>query len=275
MNGLPGRLVLLGHPVVHSLSPAFQNAALSAAGIPLRYETLDVTPGALSDTLSTLVAANAAGNVTIPHKGAVAAACNRLTEEARQVGAVNAFVVRDRSLIGHNTDVTGFDAAARDLLAIEPRALTVGLFGAGGAAAAVLAAIETWLGCTAIVVNRDRARAAALCERFRSVAQQGDVGQIVERAHLVVNATSLGMGNGEAGPIDPARLRVGTAVLDLVYKPEETVFVRSARARGLRAADGLSMLVAQGAAAFTWWFGRHPDLEIMWRAVGRARPVSS
>ena len=270
---LPGRLVLLGHPVSHSLSPAFQNAALSAAGIPLTYVPLDIAPEDLKRSLDQLIADRAAGNVTIPHKRAVAERCATVSSEAERTGAVNSFRVEDERLIGHNTDVAGFDQAARDLLGATPSNLTVGVFGAGGAASAVLAAIEGWPGCRAILVNRGLDRAKALTERFRSIAQCVDAGDIAESADLVVNATSIGMREGEGGPIDAGRLRRATAVLDLVYSRNETAFVRSARARGLRATDGLSMLVAQGAAAFSWWFGRSPDLTAMWRATGRPRPV--
>jgi shikimate dehydrogenase len=271
---LPGRLVLLGHPVAHSLSPVFQNAALAAAGIRLTYDAIDVPPAKLTTTLDELVRANAAGNVTVPHKLAVARACGRLTAEAERVGAVNTFAIRDGILVGHNTDIAGFNQAARDLLGQSPTGVTVGVFGAGGAAAAVLAAVEAW-DCRAIVANRDAKRAAALCERFRSTARVGDAGEIADRADIVVNATSLGMHPGEPGPIDPALLRRATAVLDLVYAPNETAFVRAARSRKIRASDGLSMLIAQGAESFAWWFGRRPDVEVMWRAVGRSPRIES
>jgi len=274
LSVLPGRLVLLGHPVAHSLSPAFHNAALAAAGIGMTYEALDVLPADLPATLDVLVKSNTAGNVTIPHKAAVAQACGRLTASAERVGAVNTFAVRDGILVGHNTDLAGFDYAARELIGQPPANSIIGVFGAGGGAAAVLAAVESWH-CTAIVSNRDATRASALCERFRSAARVGDAGEIAEMADLVVNATALGMRPGEAGPIDPLRLLRATAVLDLVYSPNETDFVRASRERGLRAGDGLSMLIAQGAEAFSWWFERLPDRGVMWRAVGRAPRLGS
>jgi shikimate dehydrogenase len=269
----PGRLLLLGHPVAHSLSPSFQNAALADAGIRLTYEALDILPAELTRVLGELLQARAAGNVTVPHKLAVARACGRLTAEAERVGAVNTFATWDGILVGHNTDIAGFDHAARELLGQPPAGLTVGVFGAGGAAAAVLAAVEAW-GCTAVVANRDATRASALCERFRSTARVGDAGEIASHAEIVVNATSLGMRPGESGPIDPTLLRRATAVLDLVYTPNETGFVRAARRRGIRATDGLSMLVAQGAESFAWWFGRRPAIEVMWRAIGRAAQLA-
>jgi shikimate dehydrogenase len=271
VSDLPGRLVLLGHPVKHSLSPVFQNAALAAARIPLAYEAVDVSPDQLPALLSQLIASNAAGNVTIPHKSAVARACGRLSVEAQRTGAVNAFRVEAGVLVGHNTDVCGFDQAARDLIGTKPKNLTVGVFGAGGAAAAVLAAVESWDSCRVLVASRDMDRAAKLAERFRPFARAIDASNIADHAEIVVNATALGMAADPTGPIDPADLRRARWVLDLVYAPTETAFVRAARARGIRASDGLPMLLAQGAAAFAWWFGHPPNVEVMWRAVGRSR----
>jgi hypothetical protein len=135
-----GRLVLLGHPVAHSLSPRFQNAALTAAGIPLRYEALDTPPDTLASVLDALISERAAGNVTIPHKEAVHARCDLRTPMAERVGAVNTFwCTLDGRLCGDNTDVSGFAAAARALLGdAAPTGLAIALVGAGGSAAAVL-----------------------------------------------------------------------------------------------------------------------------------------
>jgi shikimate dehydrogenase len=139
---LPGRLLLLGHPVAHSLSPRFQNAALRAAGIPLVYEALDVAPPDLPDLLRSLGQIGAAGNVTVPHKASVAAHCDELTPVAERAGAVNTFWFERGRLFGDNTDVAGFDAAADELRGDSRQSPTadVGLLGAGGAAAAASAA---------------------------------------------------------------------------------------------------------------------------------------
>src|ERR1051325_8163805 len=110
-----------------------------------------------------------------------------------------------------------------------------------------------------------------LVESFGSIAQQSGDDAIATRADLVVNATPVGMGGDNSIAFDPSRLRRATAVLDLVYSRDETPLVRAARAGGFGSADGLSMRVAQGAAAFEWWFGRAPDVEAMWRATGRDR----
>ena len=276
MSELPGRLVLLGHPVAHSLSPTFQNAALLSAGLPLTYEALDVSGDDLARTFRELVAQRAAGNVTIPHKEAVAALCDRCSPLARRVGAVNTFWVEGRDAVGDNTDVGGVDAAVLELLGGAPFGLRVALLGAGGSAAAVLAAAERWGGCKVAVWSRTAERAAALAARFPGLARSEEfLADAIRGADLVVNATPVGLAD-DGIPVPPALLRRRAAVLDLVYRRDgPTPWVRLARERGMRATDGLPMLIAQGALAFERWFGRPPDLEAMWSAVAGARSTAA
>ncbi|MDB4872089.1 MAG: Shikimate dehydrogenase [Gemmatimonadales bacterium] len=263
MTGRPGRLVLLGHPVSHSLSPVFQNAALRASGIPLVYEALDVGARELRSVLRQLRTSNGAGNVTIPHKTTVHDLCDELTELAAKVGAVNTFWVESNKLHGDNTDVGGFDAAARALLGGETADARVVVVGAGGAAASVVAAIEDWPGATVTVVARHSERAAALAKRFPDVARaEKSVEIAVRNATLIVNATPVGQ-HDEDQPVDVALIPKSAAVLDLVYRRGGTPWVRAARENGNRAADGLPMLLEQGALAFQRWFGKEPDREAM------------
>jgi shikimate dehydrogenase len=263
MTKRPGRLVLLGHPVSHSLSPVFQNAALKASNIPLVYEALDVTDRELRTVIRQLKASNAAGNVTIPHKIAVHDLCDHLTDLAAKVGAVNTFWFDAKKLHGDNTDVGGFDAAARALLGGETVGARVVVLGAGGAAAAVLAALEEWPDAKATVVARHKEKAAALAKRFPDVARaEKNVERAVRGATLIVNATPVGQ-HDEAQPVDVALIPKSAAVLDLVYRRGGTPWVRAARDKGIRAADGLPMLLEQGALAFHRWFGGEPDREAM------------
>ena len=266
---LPGRLVLLGHPVAHSVSPLFQNAALRSAGIALVYEALDTTPDKLDVRLDAHIAERAAGNATIPHKERVAKRCARLTRLARRVGAVNTFRVdADGALVGHNTDVAGFDRLARAALRGAPLPRRVALLGAGGAAAAVLAALERWPDCAVTLFNRSAERRERLAERFEVVrATTGDSAEAVEGCDMVVNATPLGLHPGDALPVAIDSLGRDTVVVNLVYSRDETPWVRAARAAGHRAADGLEMLLEQGALAFEWWFGVPAPREVMRKAV--------
>lgn len=266
MIGRPGRLVLLGRSLSHSLSPRLHDAALREAGIALRYEALDVPASALDDTLDELSRQRGAGNVTIPYKERVFARCDRRTALAERVGAVNTFWFEHGELTGDNTDVGGFLVAAERLLGTVPTGMTVGVLGAGGAAAAVLAAVEQWRGCTALVHNRTADRADALVARFSSVARSSGTDELAASSQLVVNATPIGLRDDDL-PIPPERLRADAAVLDLVYRPGETPWVHAARASGRRALDGLPMLVEQAALAFERWFGVPPTRDAMWRAV--------
>jgi shikimate dehydrogenase len=276
--------VLLGHPVAHSLSPAFQNAALRHAGIPLTYEALDVPPAAFADVVRGLVAQRAAGNVTIPHKEEAARRCDLLSAIAARAGAVNTFWIdAEGALVGDNTDVGGIEALARHVLGRPPANLRVALLGAGGSAAAVLAAAERWPGCYVAVWGRTAERAGALAARFEGVAHAArTLDEAVRDADLVINATPVGL-HGDDVPVDPIVLKRSAAVMDLVYRRDavaevrrgvtpvvrraETPWVRGARERGLRASGGLLMLVEQGALAFERWFGVAPDRDVMWAAV--------
>ena len=274
----PTRLVLLGTPVAQSLSPTFQNAALDIAGLPVRYEALETPAAALDGVLAQLALEGAAGNVTIPHKVAVHDRCSVLTPTAARAGAVNTFWFSDGTLHGDNTDVGGFRAAVDELLAGEPLPSRVILLGAGGAAAAVCAAAEQWGAQSVDVVARSRGAAHRLAARFPGlVTIVEDAASLVREeprrgrrpgpAPLVVNATPLGASDDDVLPIDLALLPAGSAVVDLVYRRGETRFVREARAAGHRAADGLTMLLEQGALSFERWFGIAADRQAMRRSV--------
>lgn len=273
MMARPGRLVLLGSPVAHSLSPLFQNAALAAACIPVQYETLDVSEADLARTLRALVTEGAAGNVTIPHKERVAALCDVLTPIARRLGAVNTWWTGDGALHGDNTDVGGFDDAVVSLLGDIPSRCTVAVLGAGGSARAVIAAISAWPDASVAIWARTASRADVLVplgptgrtsvEEFMARALYG--------ADLVVNTTPIGMTDDQV-PVNPGVLRAGAACLDLVYRRSgPTSFVQLARAQGRRAEDGLSMLIGQGARSWRNWFGIEPDRDVMWQAVHALR----
>jgi shikimate dehydrogenase len=274
----PTRLVLLGSPVAHSLSPTFQNAALDAAGFPLRYEAIDVAPSELDATLARLSFERAAGNVTVPHKIAVHDRCSVLTPIARRAGAVNTFWFSEGTLHGDNTDVGGFRAAAEALVAGDALPPTIVLLGAGGAASAVCAAAEQWGATSVDVVARSRGSAHRLAARFpqlvsivESIDAIPDRNAVARRrvptAPLIVNATPLGIDDDDALPLAISELPAESLVLDLVYRRGETRFVREARAAGHRAADGLTMLLEQGALAFERWFGIAPDRDAMRRSV--------
>lgn len=269
----PGRLVLLGHPLGHTLSPVVQNAALKAADIPLTYEALDVPRSVLDETLEELRRVRAAGNVTIPYKESVLLACDRLSDTAKHVGAINTFwVAVDGALVGDNTDIGGFSNAVVALLGASPVDATVALIGAGGAAKAVLFAMKEWQGARVRLYSRTPTRAEELVNRFETpieVCRSAE--NAVEKATLVINATPVGL-RDDTVPVDLHAVPRSAVILDLAYRLGETALVRDARARGHTAADGLTMLVEQGALAFERWFGKQPDRSAMWEALAPRRP---
>ncbi len=274
----PSRLVILGHPVAKSLSPVFQNAALGHAGLNTAYDREDIAPEHLADALARLASEGAGGNITYPHKEAAAALMSRCTAVARRVGAVNTFWTEHGALVGHNTDVVGAAATIRALLCLDAPgncSTPVVLLGAGGSAAATLVALHD-LGCRDItVVARTPARAQALARRLAvplRTLPYDEVDNAVGTAGLVINATPVGLSD-DAFPVAVASLSSQCAAFDLVYRPGLTPWIASCRGVGLRAEDGLRMLVEQGAAAFEAWFDVPAPREAMWRALNAAPPM--
>jgi shikimate dehydrogenase len=270
----PRRLVLLGHPVAHSLSPRFQQAALDHHRIALRYEALDVAPAQLRTVVAELIAEGAAGNVTLPHKTAFASLCTQRSALAARADAVNTFWCdADGALHGDNTDVGGFLFAIRQLLGQELRGLHVVMLGAGGAASGVAEALREIGDAKLTVHARNPQAAAVLSETFGAIATDGSEPALVTAlasAQLVVNATSLGIDGSDELPLPPALVPPGCAALDLTYRRDGlTPWVHELRARNRSADDGKTMLLEQGALAFERWFGIEAPRVVMARAIGR------
>jgi shikimate dehydrogenase len=241
------------------------NAAIAAMGLDAVYVAVRVDPGAVPHVVRAFEAVGIAGNVTIPHKVAVAQLLIRLTPLAKELGAVNTFWPDGGRLVGDNTDVAGILDSV-DELGVEGPWLVAGT---GGAARAVAAAARE-RGVPLLVRPREADRARAFVEWARHLGTDArpDDGAPVSAA---INATPLGLREDDELPIPGSRLTGCPAALDLVYAPGETRWVRECRARGMRAADGRTMLVAQGARAFERFF---PDVtaprEVMAAAVRRA-----
>lgn len=267
------RLVaLLGDPVSHSLSPRFQNAAFRAADLDAVYLALRCGAGDLPGLLRAVARAGGAGNITVPHKEDAALAVERRTAAAERTGACNTFWLHEDEVWGDNTDVAGFAGAAEALLRAPLRGLRVLLAGAGGAARAAACALADGGAAEVVVLNRTPERGEALVERFRGegvpLRQARRAEELAgERFDLAVNSTTLGLRPGDPLPLPPEGGPEIAAGLDLVYAPGETPWVRALRAAGIPAADGVEMLLRQGAAAFERWWGRPAPLEAMRAAL--------
>jgi shikimate dehydrogenase len=273
------RVVLIGHPVAHSLSGAMQQAAFDALGIDARYELWDRSPMELADAIAELRGDDfLGGNVTIPHKERVVPVVDRLTEEAHATGAVNTITREGKRLIGHNTDVAGFKVALDRLVGKQKMPRQAVVLGAGGGARAVVYGLITE-GFTRIVVfNRHLHHAEGMVRHFSKSAAHMELKampwheSIIEaelaKTKLLVNATSIGL-HGDESPIPAEVLPPDLLVLDLVYR--RTKLLRDAVAAGDRTADGETMLLHQGAAAFTLWTGQAAPLELMQAKLEEAR----
>ena len=277
------RVGLIGHPVGHSISPAFQQAALDARGIGGRYEAWDIEPGDLAEVIEGLRGEDALGaNVTIPYKEAALRHMDGLHQTARFAGAINTVVNQAGHLQGYNTDVTGFQRSLEEA-GFDPSGKSALIWGAGGAARAVAWGL-VWRGIGSItIVNRTAARAGRLRHDMASAsagvplrsfgADSAEAAEALGRAELVVQCTSVGLaGSGAADgmPFDAGLLGEGAFVFDLVANPERTPLVEAALGRGLGAVGGLPMLVWQGAAAFELWTGERAPGELMMAAAREA-----
>jgi len=277
---------LIGWPVEHSLSPAMHNAAFDALGLNWRYVPLPVAPGTEEESLRGLVALGFSGaNVTVPHKTTLMAGLDSVTSDAQAIGAVNTIVVRRpgegrASVHGHNTDHSGF-VDSLQAAGLEVAGESAVVVGAGGAARAVVFGLLTTGAADVVVLSRNVERA----ERFADDLGRSAAGRLhvqpltadaliesARAASLLVNATPVGMWPQEEASIWPeeAPLPSDLAVYDLVYASRETRLLRQASAAGATGLGGLSLLIEQGARAFTLWTKKEPPKEIMRQACEQA-----
>jgi shikimate dehydrogenase len=265
---------LLGDPVAHSLSPVMQNAALESLGEDGVYVALRCREAQLNGLIRGLALAGGGGNVTLPHKERATTALDRPTEAVRRTGACNTFWLEDGDVHGDNTDVEGLRRALHRLMGGVPEGASVLLLGAGGAARAALAALLDDSVARVDLLNRTVERARAVARRLG-----GDRTHVLdsrlrlgERSYdLVVNATRLGLGEGDPVPLELGTEAEAGAVLDLVYGVGETPLVTRARELGIPAMDGGEMLLQQGAVAFERWWQQPAPVDAMRGVLDRIR----
>jgi shikimate dehydrogenase len=283
----PARLAVLGDPVAHSRSPAFQNAALRAAGVDAQYVAIHVRPDELETALHALPDQGFLGaNVTVPHKTAARALMDDLDPAVALAGGVNTVAVReDGTLQGFSTDGPGFARAIREQFSVDLRDLRILILGAGGGAGRAIAAQCAIAQCERLVlVNRTVQKAhelaAELARHFRSDRLEGPVERLEAIPHdpaalahhldytdLVVNATTLGMRRSDPPALPASLLTPNLMIYDTVYAGGQTRLVEDAQAAGARTANGLSMLLHQGALSFEIWFNRDAPLAAMRSAL--------
>lgn len=258
---------VIGHPIAHSRSPALHGYWLQRYGIKGHYIPMDVAPLDLRQALEMLPKLGFVGiNVTIPHKEAVLQIADIVTDRAALIGAANTLIFRkDGRIHADNTDGSGFMANLRqNAPAWQPGAGAAAVFGAGGAARAVIAALIE-VGVPEIrIANRTRPRADALRADFGAKLKVYDwvhAPNMLEGAATVVNTTSLGMAGKPDFRVPLDALEKSALVTDLVYNPLKTQLLIEAEALGCTVVDGLGMLLHQAAPGFERWFGQRPEVD--------------
>lgn len=256
------RIVLIGSNIAHSRSPHIHNTLFRKYDLPYRYELMPLDPDQVLPALEMMKREGYRGaNVTSPHKQIIMPGLDRLSDEARTVGAVNTIVFEDGMAIGHNTDVVGFDRSLSAAMRLDTP-FTAALLGTGGAA---LAAAHVLLGKEHLrslaIYSRDAGRAAAAAGVWNDSRVQGRALAQFSPADLVVHATPVGLPGNPGSLLDAERLRGCGLLYEMIYSPAETALMRAARDAGVRAVGGREMFIAQALGAFRLWTGIEADPE--------------
>ncbi len=278
ITGNTSVLGIIGCPVAHSLSPLMQNAALEAMGLDWIYVPFAVREENLPRAVMGLKTLGIIGfNVTIPHKTAIIPLLDRITPEAALMGAVNTVKREGDEFVGHNTDGAGFIKSLREDLGFDPAGRRIIVLGAGGAARAAVASLSQAGAAVVAIANRSPERGEKLAEEFSAVfsgtqfaAKSLDISLFnseVQNFDLLVNTTSVGMGESAFDGLDISRMKQTASVYDMVYAPWETPLLAEARRAGLSCANGIGMLVAQGECALSIWSGMEPPTGVMRRRI--------
>lgn len=269
---------VLGHPIGHTLSPVMHNASIEALGMDAIYVAFDVAPEKLIDTLGTMADMGFGGvNLTIPHKEVAFNGIDDLDESARRLGSVNTVEFRTEGLRGHSTDGRGFVLAFEEAFQAGLNGRSVFVLGSGGAgrAVAITAAAE---GAGRIVVtDLDEERPARVKDEIKELFPSVTVELVApdpdawrescREADTVLQATPVGMKEDDESLLQPDAFRDGQLVFDLIYMYPETTFMKAAAGGGARTANGLGMLLHQGAYSFTIWTGKQAAVEVMRKAL--------
>jgi shikimate dehydrogenase len=276
----PARLAVIGHPVAHSSSPRMHQPALDALGIEARYVKIDVPPGHVAEAFARMKALGFYGcNVTVPHKLDALAACTDVHPNARSLGAVNTVRFDENGTHGFNTDGPGFVRAVVEDFDFTLATFHVMIVGAGGGAGQAIATQCALQGVPRLVlVNRTLEKLEPLVERLRALGPTTEVTALAfddprlsalsQESDLIVNTTSVGLKEGDGSPLPQNCLRAGLCVYDTIYQPAVTPLLAAASTAGARVANGLSLLLHQGALAFQHWFPHTDPLPYMRQALG-------
>ena len=265
MTALLKKACVIGDPIAHSLSPVSHGFWISQYGVNAAYERAHVAVREFPGFLSALRANGYVGaNVTVPHKETAYRLVDRLDETAKGIGAVNTLWFDGDVLVGANSDVAGFLGNLDEGSPGWDEGVQVAtVIGAGGAARAVIKALDNRNVPEIRITNRTEGRARQLLADLRidaEIIQWEKIQTAVERADLIVNTTTLGMAGHTALELDLSAAVSTALVTDIVYTPLKTPLLEAAERTGLRTVDGLGMLLHQAVLGFTHWFGLTPQV---------------
>jgi shikimate dehydrogenase len=281
----PIRLGVFGDPVEHSLSPEMQNAALKHCKIDMQYARFHILPDELRAATGLIRKLEFIGvNLTIPHKISALELLDVADENAKRAGAVNVVKVEGGKLRGFNTDGRGFARAIREEFSVDLRDLRVMLLGAGGAARAIALQCAKENCERLVIANRSFEKAQKLADELRDfftgpkvlgpvarlqaiALEEAAIRFQIGNVDLVVNTTPVGLNRGDASPIPARLLAPHLMIYDTIYSAERTPLLSAAVEAGARGANGLSMLLHQGALAFEIWFQREAPIDVMRKAL--------
>ncbi|MFH0948200.1 MAG: shikimate dehydrogenase [Elusimicrobiota bacterium] len=263
-------LGIFGCPIKHSLSPLMHNAALEKMCLDFAYLPFEVTSDNLSDAVSAIRILNIVGvNVTIPHKENIIKELDRISDEAKKIGAVNTIVNKNGNLSGYNTDYYGFLKSISEK--ISPRNKNVVMLGCGGVAKAIAVALIDSKINQLTIADIDVQKAENFLEgsfpRIK-IVQVPQISDELKKADIFINATPVGMKKGDGSPIDKKYLRKNLFVYDVVYN-RETQLLKDTKKIGADFSDGLDMLVYQGAKSLELWTGKVPPVDLMKKVLRR------
>jgi len=288
----PTPYAVLGKPIHHSLSPAMQQAAFDHAGLDARYFRIEVDEEGLARAVQHLREVPFGGwNCTVPDKVRMMELCDRCSESAERLRAVNTVVNENGVLVGHNTDGVGWSRALREAFGTGAENLRILLLGAGGAGRGIATQALLEKCPELIIANRNGARALDLLDALQTQFSSGPLARTpqnlrviswtepeleaaLRQCDLVVNATAAGLDPKEPALLPARLIPANVMVLDTVYGAGSEKFRREVEAAGARWSDGLGMLLHQGAAAFSLWTNREAPLEIMRAALKSAFSAS-
>lgn len=276
ISGHTTPFAVLGHPIGHSLSPLMHNASIERLGLDAIYLAFDAPPDLLMEILPAMQKMGFKGvNLTVPLKEVAFNAIADLDDSAKMLGAVNTVEFTDNGeLKGHNTDGAGFIAALQESFSISPAGLKVFVLGTGGAGRAV-AITAAKAGCKSVcLADLDTERTQNVAREISALVPDckveiaaGDSAAYARESDLVIQATPVGMKEDDPPLLQANAFKTGQYVYDLIYMYPETGLMKEAASAGAQCANGLSMLLHQGAVAFKIWTSIDPDIEAMRRAL--------